>query len=129
MRRDAALLAVLLAVFATGPAGAQPQDFPPDGTYHAECEGEAGAPDAPELTLSFPEVCFDGACCDLSNPTRLRLLDDQFLYDGACEDDGEEFEARIFFGEGTGPGTVVIVLRGRGLTLEDCSSAAGPDDA
>lgn len=129
MRRDAAVPAALLAALAATTAGAQPQDFPPNGTYYAECEGDAGAEGARQLTLSFPEVCFDGACCDLSNPTRLRLLDDQFLYDGACEQDGEDFEARLFFGEGTGPGTVVIVLRGLGMTLEDCGAAGEADDA
>jgi hypothetical protein len=125
--RAAACIAVLSAL----PAGAQPQDdFPPDGTYFAECAGEGeGAADAPTLTLSFPEICFDGACCALSNPTRLRLLPDQFLYDGACEQDGEQFEARVFFGRGTGPGTVVIVLRGLGMTLDDCVPAPDPEDA
>jgi hypothetical protein len=125
--------AACLAVTSAVSAVAQPQeDFPQDGTYYADCApGGEGAPGAETLTLSFPEVCFDGACCNLSNPTRLRLLPDQFLYDGACEENGEAFEARVFFGRGTGPGTVVIVLRGLGMTLERCEleSESEPEDA
>jgi hypothetical protein len=121
--------AACLAVTSAVSAVAQPQeDFPQNGTYYADCAaGGEGAPGAERLTLSFPEVCFDGACCDLSNPTRLRLMPDQFLYDGACEQDGEQFEARVFFGRGTGPGTVVIVLRGLGMTLERCEAAPEPE--
>jgi hypothetical protein len=53
------------------------------------CAGEGVAAEgALEARLTFPEICFDGACCDLSNPTRLRGLPDQFLYDGACTADG-----------------------------------------
>jgi hypothetical protein len=121
--------AICLAALSAFPAAAQPQeDFPQNGTYYADCApGGEGAPGAERLTLSFPEVCFDGACCDLSNPTRLRLMPDQFLYDGVCEENGEAFEARVFFGRGTGPDTVVIVLRGLGMTLERCEAAPEPE--
>lgn len=108
--------------------------IPPDGTYHAECASDGtGAEGTAEARLTFPEICFDGACCTLANPTRLRLLDEQFLYDGACTDsDGSTFDARLFFGEGPTPRSIVIVLRGLGMTLSDCDApedeAADEDD-
>ncbi|MDG4649770.1 hypothetical protein P6F26_15095 [Roseibacterium sp. SDUM158017] len=114
----APLAAGMLALVAAAAAHA----IPPDGTYHAGCAGGGqGAPGAAEARLAFPEICFDGACCILSNPTRLRGLPDQFLYDGACTDaEGAAFEARVFFGEGPQPTSVVIVLRGVGMTLQSC---------
>jgi hypothetical protein len=118
---------LLAAIAAASPAGA----FPLDGTYFAECAGEGeGAEGAAEARLTFPEVCFAGACCDLSNPTRLRGLEEQFLYDGACIDgDGSEFDSRIFFGEGPEPTSIVIVLRGLGMTLWSCLPEPPPEDA
>jgi hypothetical protein len=78
-----------------------------------------------EARLTFPELCFDGACCELSNPTRLRGLPDQFLYDGACTADGaDEFDARIFFGGGPDATSIVIVLRDRAATLSDLPARA-----
>lgn len=121
------LAAVAAATLAGFPAGA----FPLDGTYFAECadEGE-GSEAAAEARLTFPEICFDGACCALSNPTRLRGLEEQFLYDGACTDaDGAAFDARIFFGEGPEPTSIVIVLRGLGMTLSSCLPEPPPEDA
>lgn len=123
--------ALVLAGCFTGAAGA----FPLDGTYFAECAGEGeGTPGTPEAVLTFPEVCFDGACCILSNPTRLRGLSDQFLYDGACTEAGEDeaggdFDARIFFGEGPDPTGIVIVLRGLGMTLSSCLPEPPLEDA
>jgi hypothetical protein len=108
--------------------------FPLDGTYFAECAGEGagdgvGAEGALVARLTFPEICFDGACCDLSNPTRLRGLPDQFLYDGACRAEGEAFEARIFFGAGPDSTSIVIVLRDRAATLDTCLPEPPLDDA
>jgi hypothetical protein len=82
-----------------------------------------------ELTLSFPEVCVQGTCCILSNPTRLRGLPNQFLYDGACRDAGRAFDARIFFGQGPDATSVVIVLESRARTLESCQPSAPHEDA
>jgi hypothetical protein len=79
--------------------------FPLDGTYFAECAGEGagdgvGAEGALEARLTFPEICFDGACCDLSNPTRLAGCLTSFSMTGPARAEGEAFEARIFFGAG-----------------------------
>lgn len=104
--------------------------FPLDGSYFETCAGEGRpAEGAVELTLSFPEVCVQGTCCILSNPTRLRDLPDQFLYDGACRADGRDFDARIFFGQGPDATSVVIVLEGRARTLESCQPSAPHEDA
>ncbi|GAA5079538.1 hypothetical protein N0B44_22805 [Roseibacterium beibuensis] len=103
--------------------------FPANGTYYSVCaEGGGPAEGAAVATLTFPELCFDGACCELFNPTRLRLLDEEFLYDGNCEDADGTFEARIYFGEGPEPDSMVVVLRGLGETLYSCEGggAAGP---
>lgn len=117
-------IGVLLAGIVPGGA------FPLDGTYYAECAGDGvGAEGTPEARLTFPEICFDGACCTLSNPTRLRGLSEQFLYDGACTEDGAEFDARIFFGEGPDATSIVIVLRGLGQTLSSCLPEPPLDDA
>jgi hypothetical protein len=99
--------------------------FPANGTYYGTC-AETGGPaeGAVEATLEFPELCFDGACCALYNPTRLRGLDEDFLYDGNCEEDGAEFEARLFFGEGPSAESMVVVLRGLGETLYSCPEPA-----
>jgi hypothetical protein len=124
--RMAPLCAAVMAVLAQPTAA-----IPPDGTYFEDCAGEGqGAPGAAEARLAFPEVCFDGACCALSNPTRLRGLDAQFLYDGACTgSDGAEFEARLFFGEGPDAASIVIVLRGLGMTLSSCRAEPPAEDA
>jgi hypothetical protein len=104
--------------------------FPLDGSYHSACAGEGQpAEGAVELTLSFPEVCIEGTCCTLSNPTRLRGLPDQFLYDGACSTDGRTFDARIFFGQGPDATSVVIVLESRARTLDSCQPEPPLDDA
>ena len=104
--------------------------FPLDGTYFGACAGEGeGADGTPEAQLTFPEICFDGACCTLSNPTRLRGLPDQFLYDGVCTGDGDAFDSRIFFGEGPEPMSIVIVLRGLGMTLSSCLPEPPLEDA
>jgi hypothetical protein len=126
-RIAAPLIAGFATLFAAGTAAA----FPLDGTYYAECEGQGvGAQDSAQVRLAFPEVCFDGACCVLSNPTRLRGLPDQFLYDGLCTgEDGVEFEERIFFGEGPDLVSVVIVLRGLGMTLSSCLPEPPLEDA
>ena len=119
---------VTIAVAAAWPVAAQ--DFPLDGTYYSACAGEGvPAEDALEARLAFPEICFDGACCDLSNPTRLRGLPDQFLYDGACNAGGEAFEARVFFGAGPDATSIVIVLRDRASTLSTCLPEPPPEDA
>lgn len=106
------------------------QAFPLDGTYYSACAGE-GVPreGALEAELTFPEICFDGACCDLSNPTRLRGLPEQFLYDGACSADGDEFDARVFFGGGPDATSIVIVLRDMAATLTTCLPAPPLEDA
>ncbi|MCU4653374.1 hypothetical protein N8I71_11055 [Roseibacterium sp. SDUM158016] len=121
------LLAALAAVAIVRTVAA----FPIDGTYFEECAGEGeGAAGTTQARLAFPELCFDGACCALSNPTRLRGLPEQFLYDGACTaEDGTEFEARIFFGEGPEAGSVVVVLRGLGMTLSSCRAEPPLEDA
>jgi hypothetical protein len=104
--------------------------FPLDGSYYSACAGEGQAAEgATELTLAFPEVCVEGTCCALSNPTRLRGLPDQFLYDGACREGGRDFEARIFFGQGPSATSVVIVLQDRAATLETCAPEPPPEDA
>lgn len=115
------------AILATAPLGA----FPLDGTYYTACAGEGeGAPDAAEAELRFPELCFEGTCCDLSNPTRLRGLPDQFLYDGACTDpDGDTSEERIFFGSGPTATSIVVVLRSRAATLDTCLPEPPLEDA
>lgn len=117
------------ALFALGLAVAAPAAaFPANGTYFAACAEDGGPADgAAEATLDFPELCFDGACCALFNPTRLRGLDEEFLYDGTCTEDGTEFEARLFFGEGPEPGSMVVVLRGLGMTLTSCPETADGD--
>jgi hypothetical protein len=116
----------LTAVLAAGAA----QAFPLDGTYYSDCAGEgAAAEGALEARLTFPEICFDGACCDLSNPTRLRGLPDQFLYDGACNADGADFDARIFFGTGPDATSIIIVLRDRAATLSTCLPEPPLEDA
>ncbi|MBY6199803.1 hypothetical protein KUV65_00375 [Maritalea mobilis] len=102
--------------------------FPANGTYYSVCaEGGGPAEGAVEATLTFPELCFDGACCELYNPTRLRLLDEEFLYDGNCEDADGTFEARIYFGEGPEPDSMVVVLRGLGETLYSCEGGGAAD--
>ena len=102
--------------------------FPDNGTYYSDCADGGGPVDgALEATLTFPELCFDGACCALYNPTRLRLLDEEFLYDGNCEDSDGEFEARIYFGEGPDPDSMVVVLRGLGATLYSCEADVAPE--
>ncbi len=105
--------------------------FPVDGTYYSACASEGvPADDAEEARLTFPEVCFDGACCQLSNPTRLRGLPDQFLYDGACTlGEGDSFDARIFFGSGPDATSIVIVLRDRAATLTTCLPEPPLEDA
>lgn len=111
--------------------GGAVQAFPVDGTYFSDCAAD-GVPavGALEARLTFPEVCFDGACCEMSNPTRLRGLEEQFLYDGACTDaDGADFEARIFFGSGPDATSIVIVLRDRAATLSTCLPEPPPEDA
>ncbi len=120
------LVSAVLATFAASTANA----FPLDGTYYSACEGEGiAADDAIEARLTFPEICFDGSCCDLSNPTRLRGLPDQFLYDGACTADGAEFDARIFFGSGPDATSIVIVLRDVAATLSTCLPEPPLEDA
>lgn len=104
--------------------------FPFDGSYHSACAAEGEPADgAVELTLSFPEICVEGACCTLSNPTRLRGLPDQFLYDAACSRDGRDFDARIFFGQGPDATSVVMVLESRAWTLKSCRPEPPPEDA
>ncbi|AHM05732.1 hypothetical protein roselon_03477 [Roseibacterium elongatum DSM 19469] len=116
------LVPILALVAAPSVAAA----FPANGTYHSACaEGGAPAEDAAEATLEFPELCFDGACCALYNPTRLRGLEEEFLYDGTCREDDAEFEARLYFGEGPVAGSMVVVLRGLGMTLYDCAAQSG----
>lgn len=119
------VLAGLLAI--ATPVGA----FPSNGSYFDTCAADGGpTPDAVEARLDFPELCFDGACCDLYNPTRLRGLTEEFLYDGTCTAGEDTFEARIYFGEGPDEGSMVVVLRGMGATLYDCAApAAVPADA
>ena len=70
------LFSVLTTTLAAGVAEA----FPLDGTYYSDCVGEGIPAEGARWRrgLAFPEVCFDGACCELSNPTRLRGLPDQF---------------------------------------------------
>jgi hypothetical protein len=127
MMRDL-LFTIAAATAAACPAAAQ--DFPLDGTYFSACAGEGeAAGGALEARLTFPEICFDGACCALSNPTRLRGLPDQFLYDGACTAEGEDFEARIFFGSGPDATSIVIVLRDRAATLTTCLPEPPLEDA
>jgi hypothetical protein len=104
--------------------------FPLDGSYHSACAGEGEpAQGSVELTLTFPEVCLEGTCCTLANPTRLRGLPDQFLYDGTCGADGRDFDARIFFGQGPDASSVVIVLEDRAWTLDTCRPEPPPEDA
>ena len=125
MTNRSLFLATAIVALATSAAS-----FPFDATYFSACAGEGqGAEGAAELTLSFPEVCLDGTCCDLSNPTRLRGLPDQFLYDGACSAGGRAYEARIFFGQGPDATSVVIVLDDRAWTLETCAPPPPPEDA
>jgi hypothetical protein len=72
MMKQLASAAFVATVSATSAFG-----FPLDGTYFSACAGEGVAEDgALEARLTFPELCFDGACCELSNPTRLRGLPD-----------------------------------------------------
>ena len=120
------LLFFLFAAFGAGSAGA----FPLDGTYYSACAGEGVAAEgALEARLTFPEICFDRACCELSNPTRLRGLSEQFLYDGTCTAGGSEFEARIFFGGGPDATSIVIVLRDLAATLTTCLPEPPLEDA
>jgi len=121
------LFSVLTTTLAAGVAEA----FPLDGTYYSDCVGEGiPAEGALEARLAFPEVCFDGACCELSNPTRLRGLPDQFLYDGVCTDKGGDVsDARIFFGGGPDATSIVIVLRGLAATLTTCLPEPPLEDA
>ncbi|MFW5881623.1 MAG: hypothetical protein ACOCTP_03790 [Roseicyclus sp.] len=125
MRRRSLPIASILLICAAS-AGA----FPLDGSYFSSCAGEGEAAEgATELTLAFPEVCVAGTCCALSNPTRLRGLPDQFLYDAACSGEGRDFDARIFFGQGPDATSVVIVLESRAWTLGTCASEPPPEDA
>jgi hypothetical protein len=128
MMKQLASAAFVATVSATSAFG-----FPLDGTYFSACAGEGVAEDgALEARLTFPELCFDGACCELSNPTRLRGLPDQFLYDGACTAGGaggDEFDARIFFGGGPDATSIVVVLRDRAATLSTCLPEPPLDDA
>jgi hypothetical protein len=120
------LIVFMVAALASGAA----QGFPLDGTYYSACEAEGEAAEgALEARLTFPEICFGGACCELSNPTRLRGLPEQFLYDGACTADGSEFEARIFFGSGPDATSIVIVLRDRAATMTTCLPEPPLEDA
>lgn len=101
------------------------QAIPPDGSYYSACEGEAPAAGAETARLTFPEICYGGACCQLYNPTRLRDLENQFLYDSDCETSGgEEFAARIFFGDGPEENSLVIFLRDRASTMYACTAPA-----
>ena len=122
---------LLFSVLATALAAGAANAFPLDGTYFSDCAGEGvPAEGAQEARLTFPEICFDGACCELSNPTRLRGLPDQFLYDGACTDeDGDAFDARIFFGGGPDATSIVIVLRDLAATLSTCLPEPPLEDA
>jgi hypothetical protein len=125
MRDRSLVFASVFLASATSAAG-----FPLDGSYFSACAGEGqGAEGAVELTLNFPDVCIEGTCCTLSNPTRLRGLPDQFLYDGACSADGRAFDARIFFGQGADASSVVIVLESRARTLDSCRPEPPPEDA
>jgi hypothetical protein len=118
----AIFVATVGLVLSTGAATA----IPPDGTYHQACTAQsAPVTDSESATLAFPEICYDGACCALSNPTRLRDLPDQFLYDSTCvDDDGTQFEARVFFGDGPVANSLVIFLRDRAATLIACDPPA-----
>lgn len=129
-KRSGAMRQLLFSLVAAAVVVSSAQAFPLDGTYYSACAGEGvPAEDALEAQLTFPEVCFGGACCELSNPTRLRGLPDQFLYDGTCTAEGEAFDARIFFGSGPDATSIVIVLRDLAATLTTCLPEPPLEDA
>ena len=92
--------------------GAPLHAFPQDGLFFQglTCPAEGfDTDDGRAASLSFPTLCVNETCCDLSNPINVRDMDQIFLYDGACESNDSEFSARLLVGDASIDGMVVVM--------------------